>query len=75
MTRILLLATLFLLVGVAIGLLISARQRKAATRRPPPAVPRAPSDPWRERLIRRLIGGILLLAAALIAIGYAYYSD
>ncbi len=71
MTRILLLALLFLLVGVAIGLLISARHRKTAVRRSPPPAP--VSDPSRERLVRRLIGGILLLAAALIALGYAYY--
>lgn len=71
MSRILLLALLFLLVGVAIGLLISARHRKTAVRRPQ-SFPRV-SDPSRERLIRRLIGGILLLAAALIALGYAYY--
>jgi hypothetical protein len=73
MTRIFLLAVLFLVAGMAIGLLISARQRKAAARRPRPA-PELPADPSRERLLRRLIGGILLLAAALVALGYAYYS-
>ncbi len=75
MARILLLAILFLLVGVAIGLLISSRRQKAAARRPRATLARSPTDPSRERLVRRLIGGILLLAAALIAIGYAYYSD
>lgn len=72
MTRIFLLAFVFLLAGVAIGLLISSRQKKAAARRPQAPLP---ADPSRERLVRRMIGGILLLAAALIALGYAYYSE
>jgi hypothetical protein len=76
MSRILLLAILFLLVGIAIGLLISNRRRTAAPPppvQPPPQSPAPHPDPTRERLVRRLIGGLLLLTAALIALGYAYY--
>ena len=81
--RLLLLALVFVLVGIGIGVLISAAARSGATRggqsgpsAPPPPSGIGPGRPSRgkDATIRRLIGGLLLIAAAAIAFGYAYYS-